>query len=185
MSNFDLVDIWRKCNENKRRSTSLQPNTPVKCRLDYFIIQNNMTDLVRSCRILPSIKSDHSIIDLVLTIQGPKRGPRFWKLNVNVLKEMSYINHIKTSINDAWFNYKEILDLGVRFDWLKYNKQTFSIEYCKQRAKTKRNKEHNVIRELEHLDDKICKWVTCPGELKTELERIEEERARGVWIDHV
>ena len=90
-----LVDIWRKRNENKRRYTWLQPNPPVKFRLDYFIIQNNMSDLVRSCRILPSIKSDHSIIDLVLTIQGPKRGPGFWKLNVDVLKEISYINHIK------------------------------------------------------------------------------------------
>ena len=68
MSNFDLVDIWRKRNENKRRYTWLRSNPPVKCRLDYFIIQNNMSDLVRSCRILPSIKSDHSIIYLVLTI---------------------------------------------------------------------------------------------------------------------
>ena len=188
MSSFELVDIWRKRNENKRRYTWSQPNPSVKCRLDYFIIQNNMSDLVRSCRILPSIKSDHSIIDLVLTIQGPKRGPGFWKLNVDVLKEMPYISHIKTLINDIWFNCKDTLDLGVRFDWLKYNIRKFSIEYCKQRAKNKRNKEHNVIKQLEHLDEKICEGVACPGELnqynelKNELESIEEERARGVWI---
>ena len=134
LSNIDLVDIWRKRNENKRRYTWSQPNPPVKCRLEYCVIQNNMSDLVRSCRILPSIKSDHSIFELVVTIKGPKREARFWKLNVNVLKEMSYINHIKTLINDIWLNCKETLDLGVRFDWLKYNARKFSIEYCKQRA---------------------------------------------------
>ena len=105
MSRFELVDIWRKRNENKRRYTWSQPNPSVKCRLDYFIIQNNMSDLVRSCRILPSITSDHSVIDLVLTIQGPKRGPG--KLNMDVFKEMPYINHIKTLIDDIWFNCKD------------------------------------------------------------------------------
>ena len=71
---------------------------------------------------------------------------------------------------------------------MKYNIIKFSIEYCKQRAKNKRNKEHNVIKELEHLDEKICEGVACPGELnrynelKNELESIDEERARGVWI---
>ena len=126
---------------------------PLNVDWDFFIIQNNMSDLVHSCRIQSSIKSDHSIIYLGLTIQGLKRGPGFWKLNVDILKEMSYINQMQTLINDIWFNCKETLDLGVRFDWLKYNIRKFSMEYCKQRAKTKRHKEQYEIKELEHLDD--------------------------------
>ena len=48
-------------------------------------------------------------------------------------------------------------ELGVRFDWLKYNIRKFSIE--------KRNKEHNKIKELKYVDEKICEGVACPVEL--------------------
>ena len=64
----------------------------------------------------------------------------------------------------------------------------YTIQYCKKRAKNKRQKEIKLINELEILDIKICSLEASNEEishyhdLKTELERITEEKAKGAWV---
>ena len=47
MENYNLVDIWRLRNKEKRMYTWSQPNPLIRCRLDYFLTSNDMT---RSCK---------------------------------------------------------------------------------------------------------------------------------------
>ena len=174
--------------KKKRMYTWSQPNPLIRCRLDYFLASNDMVRYVKNARILPSIKTDHSIIELILKVDGPKRGPGFWKLNTSILEEESYVLEIKALIKKVWEDANNIENLNTRYDWLKYNIRKYTIDYCKQRAKSKKLKENKIIDDIQLLDVKICNETASEDELNTyknlknELEHIEEERARGHWI---
>ena len=73
---------------------------------------------VASTSILPSVKSDHSIIELCLRLDGPDRGPGLWKLNTSILNEPDYKTEIQSLIYKILEESLHISDVGVRFDWL-------------------------------------------------------------------
>ena len=185
---FNLIDIWRYRNKDAKRFTWSQPSPLVRCRLDYFLISGNLNKSVSSANILPSIKTDHSLIELTVNITGPQRGPGTWKLNVSVLKEEIYKNEMKLLINQAWDESNLLSDLSVHFDYLKYKIRQFSIDYCKKLSKSKKDKTTKLMKELMDLDCKICNEIINNeeliryNELKQDLEFIEEENARGAFI---
>ena len=70
------------------------------CRLDYWLISDNLHDLVSIVDILASIKTDHSSIVLELEdIQEGYRGPGFWKLNTSLLTRLDYVDMITRNCN--------------------------------------------------------------------------------------
>ena len=72
---FNLIDIWRYRNKDAKRYTWSQPSPLVRCRLDYFLISGNLNKSVSNTKILPLIKTDHSLIELTVNFTGPQRGP--------------------------------------------------------------------------------------------------------------
>ena len=75
-SELDLVDIWRLKNPSTKSYTWSQKSPNIFCRLDYWLISNNLHDLVKSVDIIPAIKTDHAAITLDLQnsaneIKGP------------------------------------------------------------------------------------------------------------------
>ena len=63
-SELELIDIWRIRNPSMRRYTWSQKSPCVFCRLDYWLISNNLQDFVQSTNISPAIRTDHAAIDL-------------------------------------------------------------------------------------------------------------------------
>ena len=61
---LDLVDIWRIKNPNTKSYTWSQNSPKMFCRLDYWLISNNLNDLVKSTGIFPAIRADHDAITL-------------------------------------------------------------------------------------------------------------------------
>ena len=49
---LDLVDIWRVKNPETMSFTWSQKSPGIFCRLDYWLISNNLSDLVRSTDII-------------------------------------------------------------------------------------------------------------------------------------
>ena len=60
----NLIDIWRAKSPTKRKYTWSQHNLKISCRLDYFLVPNAIVKNVTSCDILPSICSDHEMIEI-------------------------------------------------------------------------------------------------------------------------
>jgi len=58
-SELDLVDIWRVKNPSTKSYTCSQKSPNIFCRLDYWLISNNLHYLVKSVDIIPSINTDH------------------------------------------------------------------------------------------------------------------------------
>ena len=96
-------------------------------------------------KILPAIKTDHSLIELTMKLTGPPRGPGIWKLNTSILQDEKYKKEIKTLIDTAWNELQGNDNLALRFDWVKYKIRQFSIAYGKQRAKRIREQETKII----------------------------------------
>ena len=134
---------------------------------------------------MPSIGTDHNIIDITMDINKLKRGPGFWKLNNSLLDDENYKLQIGQLIQDTWDETQYIDDLRVRFDFLKYTIMTHSIKYSKSIAKKNRKKEFEAIEIIQNLDDLIINNSATNDEIeqydkaKQELDRIETIKANG------
>ena len=64
MNTRGFFDVFRYENNDLVRYTWRRKNPFRQTRLDYFIISDNLKDLINSCSIKPGYRSDHSIIQL-------------------------------------------------------------------------------------------------------------------------
>ena len=100
-----LVDMFCQFNPDKKRFTWRRQNPIKQARLDYFLTSRSVTDIVNSCFIVPSYRSDHSIIEMTITISNFVTGRGTWKLNNSLLKNPDYLNLINSVIEDEKIKY--------------------------------------------------------------------------------
>ena len=74
-------------------------------RLDYILVSDNLTDLINKCDIKLGYRSDHSFIELHLTICKFKRGKGLWKFNCSLLKDKDYLICINNLVDREKLNY--------------------------------------------------------------------------------
>ena len=99
---LDLVGIWRIKNPDTRGFTWSQKSPIIFCRLDYWLISNNLNDLVKSCDIIPAIRTDHDAISIeILEPENEQKGPVYWKMNCSMLKDEEYVNNV-TEMLPVW-----------------------------------------------------------------------------------
>ena len=118
---FDLVDIWRVKNPERKSFTWSQNSPMIFCRLDYWLISNTLHDLVKTTDIIPSIKTDHAAISLELVNDSNDiKGPGLWKMNCSLLDDEDYVNDIVEKI-PIWLaeGREELSDSRSIWDWLK------------------------------------------------------------------
>ena len=56
---------------------------------------------MNNAHIVPGFKTDHSMIQLFLTKGSHPRGRGFWKFNKCLLKDLNYVNTIKSEIKET------------------------------------------------------------------------------------
>ena len=75
MSDFSLVDVWRKQNPRVISFTWSNSDRTQASRIDRFFVAKSSFNRVSSCQILPCLLSDHDFIKLELSLEGiVKRG---------------------------------------------------------------------------------------------------------------
>ena len=134
---LDLVDIWRVKNHQTKSYTRSQSSPQVFCRLDYWLISNNLQDFVESTAITPAIKTDHAAIELVLKGSHPSvKGPGYWKMNVSLPDDENYLNELRNNFPE-WktTGINNLSDKRSIWDWLKYKIRNHAIYYSKQNAR--------------------------------------------------
>ena len=94
-------DIFQSNHPNEKRYTWRLKNPLKQARLDYFIISGPFSDLVSYCPIRASYRSDHSILELNITVcsfrqeKGVKK-----KFNNSLLKDKDYLIKINNIIDE-------------------------------------------------------------------------------------
>ena len=94
---INLIDSLIKRSSKSYTWSQKLPN--VFCRLDYWLISNNLQDFVKSTDIIPAIKTDHAAIALVFSDIGAElKGPGFRKINCSLLEDENYLNELKQKV---------------------------------------------------------------------------------------
>ena len=187
MNTHELLDIWRYKNKNKKQFTWRQNNPKIHSRLDYFLITQNNLDTINSCKILPSILSDHSPVHLQIRyLHEPNRGPGYWKLNSSLLKDETYKSKVKELLETLNETHKEMENKALKWELYKYEIRKFSMKHSKQVKKEKTDIKKTIEKNLEELLDKesentndIKQQITS---LKDKLEEIYLEEAEGIKV---
>ena len=97
MLEYNLIDIWRVHNPDKRRFTWRQKNPIIQRRIDYWLISNDLQDDIKRADIIPAIKTDHLAISLSITnLADQPFGPSDWKFNSSLLDNDAYIQLINS-----------------------------------------------------------------------------------------
>ena len=101
LESLNLIDIWRLRNPKTLRYTRRERTRYgySQSRLDYFLISCHLQSNIKLVDILPSIKSDHSLLQITTMLENePKRGKSLWKLNTGMLTDPGYISLLKDAI---------------------------------------------------------------------------------------
>ena len=115
----NLCDIYRQKHQTIK-SYTWHRTKPIKhARLYYFIISETLVDLVNNISILPSYRSDHSIIKQSLQITKLIRPKGRWQFNTSLLFNREYIRQVNNIIDQERinytlpvYNYTEILNIN-------------------------------------------------------------------------
>ena len=127
-----LTDIWRNTHLDTKQFTWRNLSLKVASRLDYWLVSKSVQTNVLANDIRPCFKDDHNAISLKLTTSTISKGPGFWKMNTEVLKDELYQEKIKSLI-------KNILDTAIfsptqKWEYIKIKAREFTQRYCKNKA---------------------------------------------------
>lgn len=89
-ASLDLVDIWRLLNKDTMRYTWRRGKQA--SRIDYFLISFSLVPKVLNCCIGDCLRSDHSLVTLLIDNRQCSRGRGYWKFNVSFLNDDSFID---------------------------------------------------------------------------------------------
>ena len=110
MQRYNLVDIWRNLNPDKKTYTWQKFNQNKQSRLDFFLISSSLLPFVQNAEIKPGFCSDHSAIELEIDFSKFVRGRGFWKFNSSLLTEPTYLTLIKDTIKRVVAQYAIVGD---------------------------------------------------------------------------
>ena len=100
IKSLNLIDAYRELHPDVKKFTRFQINPLIASRLDYFLVSKNLYFQVKECDIVPSLKSDHKIVTLLVHHNSSPRGRGYWKFNNNLLLDDEYISKTEIVIAD-------------------------------------------------------------------------------------
>ena len=115
--------------------------------MDYFLISKELRDLVTSCKITHALQTDHSAVSIGFKAEtvNQKKGPGFWKFNHSLLKDERYTKKLRENIVQYEEKYKDVDDLGLRWDLITMEIRGFTIMYSKAKTKMKKKTEETDL----------------------------------------
>ncbi len=191
MDTFNLTDIWRTQHPNKTKFTwHSNSKPPIFCRLDYFLISDNLQNSVAKTDIKSSYKSDHSLISIDLNLNETPKGPGVFKLNNSLLLDTDYQNTIRNSLKTVTDFNKEC-NPNVLWELIKGSIRNESIKFSSLKKKQQIKREKEINKTIEDLENKIINSsdIIVKQEAtdklikaKQELTTIIDHKIRGIII---
>ena len=149
-----LVDIWRKLHQGEAQFTwtKLHPN-PIFERLDYFLINIALCQMVLKCEIQPGIQTEHSSVLLHVSLEFAKRGPGYWKFNTSLLRDQEYISKINSLLEIELA--QEYKTKRMKWEMVKLAVRGSTIQYSARVQKSDKNKIEVLQRKVKQMQDKL------------------------------
>ena len=199
VSEYNLIDIWREFNKEKRRYTWRTKSRHKQARLDFFLISENLMTDVSNTNIEAGYRSDHSLINISLKGNEKTQSKTFWKLNNSLLKDIEYTRIIKQLIDRVKLQYtyptQDINNVHTKansdilftvndqlfFETLLMEIRGKTISYSTFKKKQTDRTEQHLIEEINKLEENNNDPGTL-DEKKTDLESIRQYRLAGSMV---
>ena len=185
MTDNNLTDIWRRLNPDVKSYSWFKPNGENKSRIDYWLVSDDILRYASYTKISKAPLSDHCFIDLVLEPKMKEvRNKGYWKLNARLLQNEEYCNEIRDIIKENKNNDSIENNMG-RWEFTKFKIRQFTIKFCKEFNKKKREYESNLFREISMCcskPDLNSQEKNKLMELQVKLDELYLERAQGAFI---
>ena len=188
ISEYDLCDIFRVRNPDLPRFSWRQKTPFIQRRLDYIFISSELQEDVSEININPSIGSDHSILHLNISLnKHANRGRGYWKFNNSLLEDKSFVEKIKSHIQDVIQETFDLPDPRVKWEFLKYKIRFFVRIYAKEKAAFRRARRSHLEEKVKSLESAIssdsgAEILHDYSEAKTELEKVYNHIAEGIIL---
>ena len=145
LSDFCLIDVWRKLNPQGVSFTWSNSDYSQASRLDRFLVSRSLFKSVRSKKVLPCLFSNHDFVDLEFCLDGfsNKRGG-VWRLNTALLADLDFKREISSAIDCQKCVISDFESLGAWWDDLKLVIRSTCINYCTRKRQSV-NRERNVL----------------------------------------
>ena len=186
---MDICDIWRIRNPKRQNFTFRQNHSTgfIERRLDYIFVSNCLQEFVNYTDVLPAISTDHSPVLISLSNDNSDNNGRgLWKYNSSLVHDEFYVENMKKPITKVNTSNKFLEDAQVKWEFLKYEIQKFTIDYSKKAAKVR--KKHKINFENNLTSEENRKLYT---HYKNELETIYDHILDGIrirskceWYEH-
>ena len=188
MDEAKLCDVWRDRNENVRRYTWKKTKPRVVCsRLDFFLINQEISTCVEECDIVHVTNTDHKMITLSIKHDDFIRGPGTWKFNTLHLKNDHFLEVTRNVITE---NLNAASQLNIIESW-EFTKEKL-IKHCKKFAKTaaqaKSKQKLDLTKTIEILNEDLLKdnstdnrdiIIEAIHNIELELESLAQEKVNS------
>ena len=154
---YDLIDIWRTRNLDRKLFTWKQKNPLVQRRLDFWLISDVCQDEVEETIIKTAIRTDHSAIIISFnSLDEQARGPSYWKFNSSLIDDENYVIAINQKIPEWLGEFKEVIDKRVLWDLIKYRARQFTMHYAKKKAHKRRQELVQIEISLRQAEERLA-----------------------------
>ena len=143
---FSLIDIYRLQNPEGRRYTwrNKGRSSLVQSRLNLFIVSELLQYLNIKFKVLPGLLSDHSLIQIDFdTEKHWSRGKGFGKFNVELLKDIDYINQINFQLDKFNETEETFENKSLLWDFIKCKLRGITISHATHKAREKKRRKKN------------------------------------------
>ena len=150
MEHLEISDWWRIENENKKQYSWFRSRDRASgSRIDYALLSDSLLNIVENVKYTSGYKTDHSMVELMISTGETKRGKGYWKFNQCILHENDYVMGINQILEKG---DKPSTHLNPVANW--ENVKCKVIQYSK-RYQIKRSKEKQQT--LNEIKARICK----------------------------
>ena len=195
----EMADVWRNMHPESKIYTWMRRGRTVGAiqasRIDYFLLNGAMRQMVDECEISAGCRSDHSLVTCSLSSKTAPRGPGSWKMNTEILFEEEFKELVENTVEEC---SKLKYDPTEMWETFKGEMAKKTKKYCKDRAQKNKVLYHNLYslkHELQQLttveteEERSTTYDTLEL-IENKIQDIEQERfnqvkfrSKAKWVD--
>ena len=186
MNNYALVDLWRDRNKDVKYYSwqKINKNKEIQqaSRIDLALVSVGLITRIKNITYLPAILTDHTACIVIINQIKYERGPGYWKMNVEHLKQDELCKILKSEILSTIQAYQKG-DVIERWEIIKRRVAKVSQNYARKQASIEKLAISQLAEKLDILQQQmpLTKESTeLMYNTQVDLDDLTMKRARGV-----
>ena len=142
---LDICNIWRIRNPKRQNFTFRQNHATgfIERGLNHIFFSNRLQEFVNYTDVLRATSTDHSPVLISLSNDdSDNNGRDLWKYNNSLVYDEFNVENMKKLITKINTSNEFLEDAQMKWEFLKYENLTFTIDYSKTAVKIR--KQHRI-----------------------------------------